>query len=233
MQDRSKYRISLAFVALGILMVEDIPQGFAQPAATRSAPKVSSDYGVDAYHDLAVGVPWEDYGSTYDENGQINVLYGSYPDIAAENTQYFMQGVNGLGDAMEDDDWFGYSLATLKFRSYEVSLPLVLNNYPPEFPLAGESYPFELSRNKPVGSSARPLRWSKWYISNNSFTAISPSSRWVFVSASSRQRDNPFNLIRVILTDILYPVCFMGRLDNQPDPRLFKKLPDMQVHVYW
>jgi hypothetical protein len=67
----------------------------------------------DQFADLAVGVPGEAVGTTFDA-GAVNVLYGSSTGLTTEGSQFWTQGSLGLPEADTDSeasDLFGSSLA--------------------------------------------------------------------------------------------------------------------------
>jgi FG-GAP repeat len=79
----------------------------------------------DQFADLAVGVPFEDVGTTMD-GGAVNVLYGSPTGLTTEGSQFWTQGSLGLPEAdtdTEQGDRFGEALAAVDFgRSSEQDL---------------------------------------------------------------------------------------------------------------
>jgi hypothetical protein len=78
------------------------------------------NFNGDAYDDLAIGVPLEDFESVPATNaGSVIVIYGSasgLSPIAVRPDQMWYQG-NGIADSVEDHDWFGYALAAGDFDS--------------------------------------------------------------------------------------------------------------------
>ena len=76
----------------------------------------SGDFNGDRYADLAVGVPYEDVGSTPIVNGgAVNVLYVSGSGITASGSDYWHQDSTGIGSIAEDDDRFGFALTADDF----------------------------------------------------------------------------------------------------------------------
>jgi FG-GAP repeat protein len=75
------------------------------------------DFNGDGYHDLAVGVPYEDVdanGTTYVNAGQVQVIYGSADGLNGDSPiddQVWHQGVPGVPGTLEPEDYFGLSLA--------------------------------------------------------------------------------------------------------------------------
>jgi hypothetical protein len=78
------------------------------------------NFNGDAYDDLAIGVPHEDFESASATNaGSVIVIYGSASGLsptAVLDDQMWYQG-NGILDSVEDNDWFGFSLAAGDFDS--------------------------------------------------------------------------------------------------------------------
>jgi hypothetical protein len=70
----------------------------------------AGDFNADRRTDLAVGVPGESVGAIA-EAGAINVLSGSPNGLAGPGSQLFHQDVAGIGDAAEEFDRFGESVA--------------------------------------------------------------------------------------------------------------------------
>ncbi len=73
-------------------------------------------YGRDSIDDLAIGVPYEDRGNVFINNGLVDVLYGKYLGLDGTDAQEWMQGVNGVQGVTEHDDNFGYTLAAGDFN---------------------------------------------------------------------------------------------------------------------
>jgi disulfide bond formation protein DsbB len=68
----------------------------------------------ERYAALAVGVPYENIGTT-DKAGSVNVLYGASAGLDATGNQLWYQGDSGLVDTAEQNDLFGYALAVGDF----------------------------------------------------------------------------------------------------------------------
>ncbi|MGW3626164.1 FG-GAP repeat domain-containing protein [Streptomyces sp. NPDC000880] len=81
------------------------------------------DADLDGCSDLAVGIPYEDVGSTPDA-GLVHLIYGSTAGIGQGTpSKGFRQGSDGLlSDAYEAEDWVGYSVATTISASNNVYL---------------------------------------------------------------------------------------------------------------
>ncbi len=86
----------------------------------------AGDYNGDGIDDLAVGSPFEDNGAAYPDAGAVQVFYGrSGPDLgdwgiirlgAVENPQHWRVDSDNVEGAMEEGEWFGYSLASGDFN---------------------------------------------------------------------------------------------------------------------
>jgi hypothetical protein len=72
------------------------------------------DFNRDGRDDLAVGVPYEDAGFTFD-SGAVNVIYGGASGLSATNDQIWDQNSTGIWSSVEAWDNFGMSLATGDF----------------------------------------------------------------------------------------------------------------------
>jgi FG-GAP repeat protein len=67
------------------------------------------DLGNGPEADLAVGVQWEDVGTTFDAGG-VNVIYGSASDLTDAGNQFWSQNSSGIVDQAEEGDVFGWGL---------------------------------------------------------------------------------------------------------------------------
>jgi hypothetical protein len=75
------------------------------------------NFNGDAYHDLAIGVPLEDYednGTTEFDAGAVHVIYGSADGLSYDGDQFWVQG-EYIQDTPEADDHFGNALAAGDF----------------------------------------------------------------------------------------------------------------------
>lgn len=81
------------------------------------------DADLDGCSDLAVGIPYEDVGTTPDA-GLVHLIYGSTAGIGQGTPDKgFRQGPDGrLGESLEAEDWVGYSVATTKSTTNNVFL---------------------------------------------------------------------------------------------------------------
>jgi hypothetical protein len=90
---------------------------FALSASPALAGTVTGDFNGDGRGDLAMGVPFEDIGSTGDA-GAVHVLYGASGGLRNSTlNQTFTQGSAGIPDVAEAADYFGWSLATGDFNA--------------------------------------------------------------------------------------------------------------------
>jgi hypothetical protein len=77
----------------------------------------TGDFDADGYADLAVGVPYEDVGTTTD-GGIVHLLYGSAAGLQANEPadQRWIQGRGGVDDTVERRDHFGFSVSSGDFN---------------------------------------------------------------------------------------------------------------------
>lgn len=78
---------------------------------------ISGDFNGDYYSDLVVGVPWEDI-DTIGNAGVVQVIYGSSQGFQMTNPapDYFSQDTQGIPGGAEENDWFGWALASGDFN---------------------------------------------------------------------------------------------------------------------
>lgn len=99
------------------------PGGPARPAAaaTKEArisqpiTRPIGDFNGDTFADLAIGAPFEDTSGRADGGG-VNVIYGSGSGLAAAGNQYWDQNSQGIGDAVEASDQFGFAAVAGDFN---------------------------------------------------------------------------------------------------------------------
>lgn len=70
----------------------------------------AADMGRSGHDDLAVGIRAETVGGQ-DNAGAVNVLYGSTNGLRAKGNQQWTQDSQGIGDASEEFDEFGWALS--------------------------------------------------------------------------------------------------------------------------
>ena len=69
----------------------------------------AGQFGRSAKADVAIGAPYENYGSA--NAGIVNVLYGTASGLTGSGDQIFAQGTGGLAGTREARDLFGFGLA--------------------------------------------------------------------------------------------------------------------------
>jgi hypothetical protein len=94
-------------VLLGALLMLGAPLVAGQSQA------VLSDFNGDGFADLAIGVPFEDFGAT--DDGGVNVIYGSGIGLSATGNQFWSQNSSGIIGGAENGDRFGSALAAANF----------------------------------------------------------------------------------------------------------------------
>ncbi|MBI4261719.1 MAG: FG-GAP repeat protein [Actinobacteria bacterium] len=77
----------------------------------------AANFGNGAHHDLAIGVPFEDFLARPDiiDAGAVNVLYGSAAGLTSTGDQVWSQNSPGVEGGAETGDRFGNSLAAANF----------------------------------------------------------------------------------------------------------------------
>lgn len=85
----------------------------------------AGDYDSDGYSDLAIGIPYEDWGAVVDA-GYVQVLYGG-PGVGltVAGIQYFHQDTGMILDTLEAGDLFGFALAPMPDPVYHFWAPLM------------------------------------------------------------------------------------------------------------
>jgi hypothetical protein len=94
----------------GVGGIQDAPEAGDQFGWALAA----GDFNGDGFADLAVGAPREDVGGVLDA-GAVNIIYGSPTGLSAEGDELWHQGFNGIEDAAEAFDLFGWTLAAGNF----------------------------------------------------------------------------------------------------------------------
>jgi hypothetical protein len=87
-------------------------QGDAEAGDNFGYAVAVGNFDDDAYDDLAIGVPYENLTTT--DAGRVNIIYGSSSGLSttARVDQTFIQGSNDVSGVGEQDDHFGFALAT-------------------------------------------------------------------------------------------------------------------------
>lgn len=86
-----------------------------------------TDFNVDGYADLAIGVPFEDamYDNSAVDSGAVNVIYGSSSGLKAlggnRQNQLWSQDADGISGIAESGDMFGSALAVGDFNGDHAS----------------------------------------------------------------------------------------------------------------
>jgi hypothetical protein len=77
----------------------------------------AGDFNGDGRDDLAVGIPFEDFGTAILDNdsGAVAVLYGSSTGVSSTD-QFWTQDSSGIADETEGGDNFGFSVAAGDFN---------------------------------------------------------------------------------------------------------------------
>ena len=95
-------------------------QGEAEEDDRFGATLASGDFDGDGFGDLAVGVPGEDTGLFFEADaGAVNIIYGSRARLQESRNRIFHQNTDGVKEAGDRDDEFGFSLAVGNFNGDE------------------------------------------------------------------------------------------------------------------
>jgi hypothetical protein len=96
--------------------------GGLEPSDGFGSALATGDFNKDGFSDLAIGVPREDIGTTVNDAGAVNVIYGSPTGLSSAGNQLWTQNSGGVHDGhAAPGDWFGYSLATGDFNKDGIS----------------------------------------------------------------------------------------------------------------
>ena len=88
--------------------------GGAEPGDGFGFSLAAGDYDNDGFADLVAGAPFDDVDGKVNA-GAVNVLYGGASGLTGTDSQFFSQNSPGVGNASEDFDSFGDSLAAGDF----------------------------------------------------------------------------------------------------------------------
>lgn len=107
-----RQRILIGVLVLGLLLALASGPGTIFSRAARS-PRPLADFDHDGYADLAVGVPYENVGSTTDA-GSVSVVYGTSTRLSGTGDDYWIQNYLDGSDS-ETYEYFGWALAVGDF----------------------------------------------------------------------------------------------------------------------
>jgi uncharacterized delta-60 repeat protein len=79
----------------------------AEPSDQFGLSVGTGDFDGNGFADLAVGVPTENLEDRADTGG-VSVIYGSATGLSSSGDDFWHQGVEGVNNSLEADDWFGY-----------------------------------------------------------------------------------------------------------------------------
>jgi hypothetical protein len=79
------------------------------------AALAAGDFDGDGIDDLAIGVPFEDFVSVEDV-GAVQIVFGTTSWLDTSDNQVLYQGLGGITQTAEEDDYFGRSLAAGYFN---------------------------------------------------------------------------------------------------------------------
>jgi hypothetical protein len=112
-EDAGGVIVSMAFPGFGLLPTNFLRQTPALDPAEAGDEYgfalVACDFNGDDFDDLAVGIPYEDFGST--DAGAVQIHYGSASGLAGTGSAFFTQNTAGIASDAEEFDLFGRSLA--------------------------------------------------------------------------------------------------------------------------
>jgi hypothetical protein len=103
-------KVLVVLAALVITLITLLPPG-AAATEREQAPEPLGDFNGDGYHDLAVGVEWEDVNGD-DNAGAVQIIYGTQNGLDGDapiDDQFLTQGT--LSGSIEPGDRFGHALA--------------------------------------------------------------------------------------------------------------------------
>jgi hypothetical protein len=85
--------------------------GAARSNDAFGATLTTADFHRDGFVDLAIGVPFDDFGTVRIENrGRVYILRGSANRLLTSGFQVWTQDTRGVLDVAEEGDFFGYTL---------------------------------------------------------------------------------------------------------------------------
>jgi len=107
-----RQRILIGTLVLGLLLTLAAGLGAGSPRVA-NAHRLLADFNFDGYADLAIGVPYENVGSTTDA-GSVNVLYGTSAGLSGTGDDYWQQNYLN-GSNAETYEYFGRALTVGDF----------------------------------------------------------------------------------------------------------------------
>ena len=102
-----RQQILIDTLVLGLLLTLAAGLGAGSPRVA-NAHRLLADFNFDGYADLAIGVPYENVGSTTDA-GSVNVLYGTSAGLSGTGDDYWQQNYLN-GSNAETYEYFGRAL---------------------------------------------------------------------------------------------------------------------------
>jgi hypothetical protein len=99
-------------------IIQTYSSSAASQVSAQSSGKTYGDFNGDGKDDLAIGVPFEDIGSSQDA-GAVHVIYGSVTGLSAtspKTDQFWNQDTVDIDDVAERGDSFGRSLSAGDFN---------------------------------------------------------------------------------------------------------------------
>ncbi len=102
----------------------ETPEAYDQFGRTLAA----GDFNDDGRADLAVGVPFEDLEleTTLENAGVVQIIYGAYGGLVADNNQVLNQRSAGTGSVINANEEFGSSLAAIPHIMPRLFLPMLM-----------------------------------------------------------------------------------------------------------
>jgi hypothetical protein len=87
---------------------------FAEEGDQFGSALAAGDFDDDGYDDLAIGVPYKDFG-TLEDVGSVHIIYGTASRLSADGNQRWHQNIYGIEGSAGEDDHFGWALAAGDF----------------------------------------------------------------------------------------------------------------------
>ena len=90
---------------------QNVLQEFAEPGDNLGSVLAAGDLNGDGFSDLVAGVPLDDLNGVGNA-GVVHILYGSKQGLRTKGNQLLTEADPGIGGSAEENDRFGYVLAT-------------------------------------------------------------------------------------------------------------------------